>query len=270
MNSKACCFKVILFLLLVSPQLTLLANDPGKNDNPPAYTAFIVSGKVVDNKGNALAGASILQKGTNNATTSGADGSFSITIQGDAAVLVVSFVGYLNKEVSVTSEATNLVIDLTPGISSLEDVIVVGYGTQKRQLTTASVSNVKGEQLAAVPAANISNSLAGRATGIISRANGGRPGADNSTVYIRGISTTGNNAPLIVVDGVIRNNINEVDPNNIESVSILKDAAAVAPYGLGGANGVILITTKRGSSGAPVFSVGGYWGDQQPTYVPKC
>jgi TonB-linked SusC/RagA family outer membrane protein len=269
MNSKACCFKVILFLLLVSPQLTLLANDPGKNDNPPAYTAFIVSGKVVDNKGNALAGASILQKGTNNATTSGADGSFSITIQGDAAVLVVSFVGYLNKEVSVTSEATNLVIDLTPGISSLEDVIVVGYGTQKRQLTTASVSNVKGEQLAAVPAANISNSLAGRATGIISRANGGRPGADNSTVYIRGISTTGNNAPLIVVDGVIRNNINEVDPNNIESVSILKDAAAVAPYGLGGANGVILITTKRGSSGAPVFSVGGYWGDQQPTYVPK-
>lgn len=270
MKFNDCCIKrICLFLLLVTCQLSLLANDPVKNYHLPAYTAFVVSGKIVDNKGNTLPGASILQKGTSNATTSGADGSFSITIQENAAVLVVSFIGFLNKEVPVSGAVSDLVIDLAPGISSLEDVIVVGYGTQRKQLSTAAVSNVKGEQLAAVPAANISNTLAGRATGIITRANGGRPGADNATLYVRGIATTGNTAPLIVVDGVIRNNINEVDPNSIESVSVLKDAAAVAPYGLGGANGVILITTKRGNSGLPVFTVGGYYGDQQPTYVPK-
>jgi TonB-linked SusC/RagA family outer membrane protein len=272
-----CCIKICFFLALITCQVPLFANGPVNKYPPSAYTAFVVSGKVVDGKGNGLPGASIMQQGTSNATTSTADGSFSITIQEKAAVLVVSFVGFLNKEVAVNTAVSDLVVELAPGISSLEDVIVVGYGTQRKQLSTASVSRVKGEQLAAVPAANISNTLAGRATGIITRANGGRPGADNATIYVRGIATTGtvvggttfNTTPLIVVDGVIRNNINEVDPNNIENVSVLKDAAAVAPYGLGGANGVILITTKRGNSGAPVLSIGGYFGDQQPTYVPK-
>lgn len=260
-----------LLLALILCQATSFAN------HPPSPFAFTVKGKVLDDKGNALSGASVVQKGASNATTTAADGSFSITIQDKSATLVVTYVGFQIKEVAVKSETTDLTITLTPGINSLEDVIVIGYGTQKKQLSTAAVARVKGEQLATVPAANISNSLAGRATGVITRANGGRPGADNATIYVRGIATTGttvngvtfNTTPLIVVDGVIRNNINEVDPNNIESVSVLKDAAAVAAYGLGGANGVVLITTKRGVSGAPVFSIGGYIGDQQPTYLPN-
>jgi TonB-linked SusC/RagA family outer membrane protein len=272
-----CCFKISFFLACITCQIKLFADDPINKNHPTAPTAFTVSGKVVDEIGNGLSGATVSQKGSSNATTTVVDGSFRITIQGESAVLVISFVGFQTKEVSVKAGTPDLTIALSHGISSLEDVIVIGYGTQKKQLSTSAVSTVKGEQLTVVPAANISNTLAGRATGVITRANGGRPGADNATIYIRGVSTMGttvngvtfNTTPLIVVDGIIRNNINEVDPNNIESVSVLKDAAAVAPYGLGGANGVILITTKRGNSGAPVLSFGGYYGDQQPTYLPK-
>jgi TonB-linked SusC/RagA family outer membrane protein len=254
--------------------MTSFANSPFNKNRPAAFT---VSGKVVDDKGNGLHGASIIQKGHTNATISGADGSFSIAISERSAVLIISFVGYQSREILMKAGATDLVVALTPGVNSLDDVIVVGYGTQRKVLSTAAVSKIKGSQLTVVPDANISNSLAGRATGIITRSNGGRPGADNATIYVRGIATTGttvngvtyNTTPLIVVDNVIRNNINEIDPNNIESVSVLKDAAAFAPYGLGGANGVILITTKRGFSGAPTLSLGGYAGDQQPTYLPK-
>src|SRR5688572_9550032 len=174
-----CCIKICFFLALITCQATLFANGPANKYPPSAYTAFVVSGKVVDGKGNGLIGASILQQGTTNATTSNADGSFSITIQEKAAVLVVSFIGFLNKEVAVNTAVSDLIIELSPGISSLEDVIVVGYGTQRKLLSTSAVSRVKGDQLAVVPAANISNSLAGRATGVITRANGGRPGADN-------------------------------------------------------------------------------------------
>ncbi|WP_276483084.1 SusC/RagA family TonB-linked outer membrane protein [Paraflavitalea pollutisoli] len=271
-----CHIRLWFFLACILCRAATLANDAGYGNHPPLF-AFTVSGKVLDEKGNGLVGASVAQKGHTNATTTTADGSFSLTIQERSAVLVITYVGFQSKEVTVKAETTDLMISLSPGLNSLEDVIVIGYGTQKKQLSTASVARVKGEQLAVVPAANISNSLAGRATGVITRANGGRPGADNATIYVRGIATTGttvngvtyNTTPLIVVDGVIRNNINEVDPNNIENVSVLKDAAAVAAYGLGGANGVVLITTKRGVTGAPVLSLGGYYGDQQPTYLPK-
>jgi TonB-linked SusC/RagA family outer membrane protein len=272
-----CLIKICFLLAFVTCQITLFAKNAVNKNRSTTYTAFVINGKVVDGQGNALSGASIVQKERSNATTTAADGSFSLTIQEKSAVLVISYIGFQTREVSVKAGTADLVIALSPGVSSLEDVIVIGYGTQRKQLSTSAVASVKGEQLTAVPAANISNTLAGRATGVMTRANGGRPGADNATIYVRGLATTGttvngvtyNTTPLVVVDGVIRNNINEVDANNIESVSVLKDAAAVAPYGLGGANGVILITTKRGASGPPVLSVGGYYGDQQPTYLPK-
>ena len=267
----------LIFLVLMASCLTSFSKDPAREKTIEGPNAFIVSGKVIDATGNGLANATVTEKGNSNATSTGKDGSFSITVQGQSTVLLISFVGFETKEVAVNGARTDLSIQLTPIVGSLQDVVVVGYGTQKKLTSTGAVSSVKGAQLAAVPAANISNGLAGRASGVLIRANGGRPGADNATIFIRGIATTGtvvngvtiNQTPLIVVDGVIRNNINEVDPNNIESVSILKDAAAVAPYGMGGANGVILITTKRGNNGAPVLTFGGYNGDQQPTYLPK-
>lgn len=257
------------FFLLFACQGPLFAKTPGKpNDVPGAY-AFTVSGIVMGENGSPLAGATVTERGKRNTTTTAANGSFTISVQGQPAMLVFTFVGYQPKEVSVNGTATDLSVQLSPLSGSMESVVVIGYGTQRKVLSTAAVSSVKGKQLSEVPVANISNSLAGRATGVITRANGGRPGSDNATIFIRGAGTTGNTSPLIVVDGVIRNNINEVDPNSIETVSVLKDAAAVAPYGMGGANGVILITTKRGNTGAPSLSVSTYYGDQQPTYVPK-
>src|SRR5690606_32725651 len=144
---------------------------------------------------------------------------------------------------------------------------VVGYGVQKKTTLTGSVSALKGEDITQVPVPNISQSLAGRVAGVSMRPNGGQPGHDDPDIHIRGIATTGNSKPLIVVDGIRRDNIRQVDPATIETITILKDAAAVAPYGIGGANGVVLITTKKGQSGKARVSVNTSFGFQNPTYL---
>ena len=226
MKLIVCLIKICFCLALVICQIKLYAKNPVNKDPFKCYTAFVVNGKIVDGKGNGLSGATIMQKEHSNATTTAADGSFSITSQEESAVLVVSYVGFQSKEVLVKATTGNIIVMLSPVAGAMEDVIVIGYGTQKKQLSTSAVATVKSEQLTAVHAANISNSLAGRATGIMTRANGGRPGADNATLYVRGLATPGttvngvtyNTTPLIVVDGIIRNNINEVDTNNIENV----------------------------------------------------
>lgn len=235
----------------------------------PHIYALKVSGKIVNEKGEPLPGATISEKSTKNATSSLDDGSFSLTVANEKAVLQVSFVGFEIRDIDITSASSNLLIQLTPLANSMDAVIVVGYGTQKKISSTAAISTVKGDELAQSPVANFSNAIAGKLAGVSMRPNGGQPGYDNPDIHIRGIATTGNNGPLIVVDGIIRNNINEIDPASIASVSVLKDAAAVALYGLGGANGVILITTKRGQTGTPTLSLNAFYGDQQPTYVPK-
>lgn len=260
-QNKTSIIKHSVLLFLITCCITAFAKNPAPN-------AFTVKGRVIDKNEIGLAGATVSEKGTTNSTSTAADGSFTINLS-QPSTLVITYVGYQSREIFVRAATSDLTVTLNTVSGAMESVIVVGYGTQRKITSTVAVSTVKGEQLAQVPAANISNSLAGRTSGIITRANGGRPGGDNQTIYIRGASTTGNASPLIVVDGVPRNNINEIDPNNIETVTVLKDAAAVAPYGLGGANGVILITTKRGTAGAPTISFGGYYGDQQPTYLPK-
>lgn len=227
-----------------------------------------VTGTLTNQTGELLPGATITVKGTSIATTSDATGNFRINVPQKSKTLVFSFVGMENREVEVAGQ-TNINLQLNSTVSNLNDVVVVGYGTQRRLAVTGAVSSVKGAQIAETPVANISHSIAGRVAGVSMRPNGGRPGADAPEIHIRGISTTGNNQPLVVVDGVIRNNINQIDPSTIENVSVLKDAAAVAPYGLGGANGVILITTKSGKTGEPTLSVDAYYGTQTPTYYPK-
>lgn len=235
----------------------------------------VIKGSITDQSGNPLQGVSVVVKGRTIGATTDNLGVFEINAPRNST-LVISSVGFVSKEIKVNGQS-NIDVMLEAKVSSLEQVVVVGYGTQKKISSTAAISTAKGEELAQAPVANISNSLAGRVSGVMVNANGGRPGADNSDIYIRGIGSNAvdNNGkstatPLIVVDGVIRNNINQVDPNAIATVTVLKDAAAVAPYGLGGANGVILITTKRGEKSAkPTLTFGGYYGIQQPTYVPK-
>lgn len=229
-------------------------------------SAATIGGSVTDAQGVALSGVSINLKGTTVGTITDANGAFSLNIP-NKATLVFTYVGYETQEIAVTNQKS-INIRLTPNVRSLNDVIVVGYGTQKRIAVTGAVSTVKGSQLAETPVANISNSIAGKVAGVSMRPNGGQPGA-GVDIHIRGIGTTGSNQPLIVVDGIIRSNINQIDPSTIDAVTVLKDAAAVAPYGLGGANGVILITTKRGKNGDPTLTLNSYYGTQTPTYYPS-
>lgn len=225
-----------------------------------------LTGTVKNEHGDPLIGVSVKVKGSNIGTVTNENGRFELQATA-GAILVFSYVGY--EQTEIVSSASPLNVVLKESASGLNEVVVVGYGTQKKTSSTAAVAAVQGKELAKSPVTNISNSLAGNVSGISMRPNGGQPGRDNPDIHIRGIATTGNNSPLIVVDGIIRNNINEIAPSSIASVTVLKDAAAVAPYGLGGANGVILITTKRGQTGVPTLSLNAYYGMQTPTYYPK-
>ncbi len=226
-----------------------------------------ITGTIMDDTGAPLPGASVVVKGTTVGTTSDFDGNFEIVLPEDNNTLVISYIGFKTQEIDVTDQ-TDIEVNMVMDAAGLEEVVVVGYGTQKKTSLTGSISSIKGEDIAEVPAANISQSLAGRMSGVSMRPNGGTPGNDNPDIYVRGVVSTGNTNPLIVVDGIRRDNISQIDPNVIENVTVLKDAAAVAPFGIGGANGVILITTKKGTSGTPQVSLSTSFAFQSPTYLP--
>lgn len=226
---------------------------------------LIVTGTVVDENNIPMVGVSVNLKESAIGTTTGLNGNFTITVTNNGT-LVFSFVGYNKKEVAVKGKSEINVV-LESEVSSLDQVVVVGYGTQKKTSVTAAISTLKGKEIASVPIANLSNGLGGRVSGVIVKQGSGEPGKDGSNIYIRGISSTGSTQPLIIVDGIPRS-FQQLDPNTIESFTVLKDAAAVAPYGVAGANGVILVTTKRGKTGAPTLSYNGYMGFQNPVTLP--
>lgn len=209
-----------------------------------------VSGIVRDEKDQPLPGVNILEKGTNNGTTTDAEGRFALQVQGSNSVLVLSFIGYQTQEVHV-GNTTEFSITLNPDIKALDEVVVVGYGTVKKSDLTGSVTQVKANEIAAFPTTTVLQALSGRAAGVQVLQNTGAPGAPTS-VRIRGTnSVQGSNEPLYVVDGFPISGSNPTVLNNsdIESIEILKDASATAIYGSRGANGVVLITTKRGAAG---------------------
>ena len=228
-----------------------------------------IRGRITNSSNQVLSGVTVMVKNTANGVSSDANGNYSITVPGNAAVLVFSFVGFVPQELTVGSRTT-LNIALVPENRILEEVIVVGYGTQKRATLTGSVSDVKGADLVKSPQPNLSNSLAGRFSGVIANNRGGEPGYDGSEIRIRGISTTGNRDVLVVVDGVPGQigGFDRLDPNDIESVTVLKDASA-AVYGSRAANGVILVTTKRGTTGKPSISYSFNQGFSSPTRLPQ-
>jgi TonB-linked SusC/RagA family outer membrane protein len=251
-----------------SDVLALSSRPVSGRHNTVRFVDKKVTGKVTDEQGKELPGVNVAIKGTTRGTSTDVNGVYTLDVSGDSDVLVFSFVGYLAKEMAVGAAST-LDVKLDPDTKALEEVVVVGYGVQKKATVTGSIASIKGDAIAQVPAPNISQSLAGRVAGVSMRPNGGQPGKDDPDIHIRGIVTTGNNKPLVVVDGVRRDNIRQIDPASIETITILKDAAAVAPYGIGGANGVIMITTKKGKSGKPQVRVSSSYGFQNPTYLPK-
>ncbi len=222
----------------------------------------IVSGKVKDENGEPLPGVNVVEKGTTNGTVTDPDGNYQISVQ-EGSTLVFSSIGYVTLERLVNSQST-INITLMQDITALSEIVVVGYGTQERANVTGALSSVKGEDIASVPSVGVDHALQGRAAGV-TVLSAGAPGS-KPLVRIRGLGTFGNGDPLFVVNGVPTSNINDINTNNIESVEVLKDAATAAIYGSRGSNGVILITTKKGSFGSgrkPNISFDAYYGASQ-------
>lgn len=226
-----------------------------------------IKGVVFDKNGLALPGASIVVKGTTNSTSTDMDGKFSIRVDAAATTLVISYIGFDTMEVPIGNK-TDFKITLKESSQNLEEVVVVGYGTQKKVTLTGSVVSIKGKDIVKSKSPNVISSLTGNLPGVIINTRTGEPGRENPNILIRGKSTTGNAQALVIINGVERENLGEINPNDIESISVLKDASA-AIYGARAANGVILVTTKRGNVGAPTFSFSSNHGFTQPTRTPK-
>lgn len=227
-----------------------------------------LAGKVTGETGEGLPGASILIKGTTRGTSADENGNFKISVpDGENTILVFSLVGYASKEVAVGNQKI-IQVTLAPDHKVLEEVVVVGYGTQRKRDVTGSVVSVSESTLKEVPAPNLVSQLKGRAAGVSIISNGSTPGSQgqirirgNRTLTTSSGSSDGLDGPLVVVDGIPFGGLNDINPDDIVSLEVLKDASATAIYGSRGAGGVILVTTKRGKVGKPVFSYDGYHGE---------
>ena len=220
-----------------------------------------VTGKVTDASGTPLPGVNIVEVGTTNGAVTDLDGNYSITVSSEDAVLSFSFVGYLTEEVDVGGQ-TSIDVTLIEDIQALDEVVVVGYGTQRKSDITGAIVSVSSEELQKTPAMNVVQAMQGKAAGIDISAGGQRKIGDNPVIRIRGNrSITADNSPLIVLDGIpYSGNFNDLNPNDIASIEILKDASSTAIYGSRGANGVILISTLRGKQGKPSINYKGFYG----------
>jgi TonB-linked SusC/RagA family outer membrane protein len=228
-----------------------------------------ISGIVKDENGFPLPGVNIQIEGTIIGAISDAGGKYSIVIPNDNAVLIFSFIGYNTQKISVSGKTT-INITLVPSVAGLEEVVVIGYGTQKKVDLTGSVTMISNKNIEKEPVVDALQALQGKAAGVEIISNSGQPGAGNS-IRIRGIqSWSAGTEPVYVIDGVITESMGSIDPNDIESISVLKDASSTAIYGARGANGVVLITTKRGNlSTAPVISFHTYQGFQTESNLAK-
>jgi TonB-linked SusC/RagA family outer membrane protein len=224
-----------------------------------------INGIVSDESGQPLPGVSVVVKGTTTGVATNMDGKFSLNLPSSAKVLVFSSIGMKPLEEQIAGRST-INVKLINETIGLEEVVAIGYGTQKKVTITGAVSSVGSKELMQSPNASVGNSLAGRVTGLSSIQYSGKPGADAPEIYIRGVGslTTDRSSPLMLVDGVERS-FNQLDPAEIESISVLKDASATAVFGVRGANGVIIVTTKRGTLGAAKISLSSSYGMQVPT-----
>ena len=226
-----------------------------------------VTGTVVDDLGQPLIGVSILEKGTTNGVITDMDGNFSLKLTSENPTLVFSYIGYKTQEVPVGGKTT-LNVTMSEDAEQLDEVVVVGYGVQKKSSMTASVSSVSSKEIVKTMSSNVASTLQGRMPGVDIVQQAGVAGADVN-ILVRGAASFGATEPLYVIDGAFSNNgLTSINPNDIESIEILKDGAAAAIYGSRAANGVVLITTKRGKSGKPVVEINGSFAVQTPTNIP--
>ena len=234
-----------------------------------------ISGTVYDEKGEALPGVAIVVKGTTTGTITAANGTFSLSFPQSGTILQFSFVGYQTQEVDISSTSVPFIVRMKEEVSAIDEVVVTAFATQKKVNVTGAISAVNGDDLVATPVANISNALIGNTPGVSGLQTSGEPGRNAANIYIRGISTYGSATPLIVIDGVEQaaeqafDELKAMDANEISGISVLKDAASTAVYGIRGANGVIIVTTKRGRVGKPVINFAANYGLTQATNLQK-
>lgn len=233
---------------------------------PVTLQRKMITGTVFDTKGEPVIGANVVIKGSSKGTVTDIDGKFMLEVP-ENAVLQVSYIGYEAQELKVGSQNI-LNIKLKEDTQNLDEVVVVGYGTQKKVNLTGAVSNVKSDLLENRTTSNPVNMLTGNVAGVTIVQNAGQPGADGAALRVRGVGSLGNSEAMVIVDGV-ESSMDNVNPSDIENISVLKDAAASSIYGVRAANGVILITTKRGTVGKPAISYDGYVGWQQASRMPK-
>lgn len=248
-------------ILRPNPEVSKVASSPAVIE----MMEVSVSGKVTDDAGQTLPGVNILEKGTTNGTTTDVDGRFALTVQDGNSVLVISFIGYQTLEIPVGTQ-TELLVSLAPDVKALDEVVIVGYGIQKKASLTGAVASVSAEELNAVAVGDATSRLQGRVAGVTVTGNN-QPGG-TATVRIRGYGSLGNNNPLYVIDGIPRTSMDNINPNDIESMTVLKDASSSAIYGSRAANGVIVVTTKSGKEGLPRLSLDVRLGMQKKTNSP--
>ena len=235
---------VAVLLLMVVGTGTVLAQQSGKT----------ITGKVLDENNQPMPGVTIIVDGTTNGTMTGPDGTFTLGGVPSGATVIVSCIGYTDKV--LPEGKSNYVVSLVPDSETLEETVVVAFGQQKKLSVTGAISTVASADLRKTTSTRLDNALAGRVTGLTSmQSGGGQPGVDGATMYLRGAATTNGKSPLILVDGVERDNIRTIDMNEVESISVLKDASATALYGVQGANGVILIQTRKGQKGKAQLNI---------------
>ena len=226
-----------------------------------------VSGTVVDELNRPMVGVSVVETdNVANGTVTDPQGRFSMKVKNVRSTIQTSYIGYITRILEVTAKP--MTIAMEPSATNVEEVVVVGYGVQKKQSVVGAISSATSEDLKQMGSPNLSTALAGKVAGVTFTVPSGRPGSDDAEIYVRGVATmSGDSAPLVLVDGVERD-YSQVDPEDVAQLSVLKDASATAVYGVRGANGVILITTKRGSKGAPKFNMNYTFTLQQPTRLP--
>ena len=231
---------------------------------------YQIKGTVRDGNGEPVIGASVVLKGhTETGVITDIDGNFVLTVPAKKVTLSISYIGYdpVNVEATV---GTFVKVVMKESSQTLNEVVVVGYGTQKKMNLTGSVATISADNIATIPVSNISNAMAGRMPGIFSYNKSGMPGV-SSPITIRGVNTPNNTNPTYVIDGVVREkaDFDALDPNTIENISVLKDAASAAVYGSRASNGVIVVSTKRGKNQKPQFSYSGLFGTDRPTRTPE-
>ena len=219
-----------------------------------------ITGQIIDKTGSTLPGVNVVVKGTTTGTVTDIDGKFNIKVPNESATLQFSFIGYETQEIVVGAQ-TSIPVTLNEAVSELNEVVVIGYGVQKKSDLTGSVASVSGSKLAEVPVANIAQALQGRAAGVSVTTNTGMPGG-SVNIQIRGMTSINGTNPLVVIDGIPGGDMTKLNAADIASVEILKDAASAAIYGSSGGNGVILVTTKKGSTGKVTTNVNYSYGVQ--------